>query len=195
MNFSHKQREPEPKEPVVAAKDQVKFRQQKPKPAAELPPMGRVEIEKEKAAIKEPQQGPEIPKEEIIPAKDQVQIKKQYKPKPKEAHEGMKLEEKSLKQTPPVVKQYVLFISFYILYVLVCMLLSIYGHIWNAIYQPDCYSEIWRSQMHLLKRGLRFFTDYLRVLYFSLKDFNFREEERSKVPSTVSGHVLFGCTQ
>lgn len=55
---------PEPeKEVVIPARDQVKFKMAKPKPAAELPPAEHVEIEKEKAKIALVKQGPEIPKE------------------------------------------------------------------------------------------------------------------------------------
>ncbi|CAD5224123.1 unnamed protein product [Bursaphelenchus okinawaensis] len=95
--------EPEP-EVVVPARDQVKLRGAKPKPAAELPSNERVRIQEEKAKIRQPQQGPEIEKEKVIPHKDQVNIKQKFAPKEIGPTDHVVVESGPLKGTPQVVK-------------------------------------------------------------------------------------------
>uniref|UniRef100_A0AC34RI08 Ig-like domain-containing protein n=1 Tax=Panagrolaimus sp. JU765 TaxID=591449 RepID=A0AC34RI08_9BILA len=99
------QREAPPAEVHVPARDQVKFRTAKPKPAAELPPQDRVVIADEKAKLKQVQQGPEIEPEPVIPAKDQVQIKKSFQPKEVKQFDKVKVDAEPLKNTPEVVKK------------------------------------------------------------------------------------------
>ncbi|CAG9532190.1 unnamed protein product [Cercopithifilaria johnstoni] len=92
------------KEVEIPARDQVKFKLAKPKPATELPPAQHVEIEKEKAKLASVKQKPEIPKQVEVPAKDQVQIKQKFQPKVMKPSEASVIESGPLKETPAVVK-------------------------------------------------------------------------------------------
>ncbi|VDK66159.1 unnamed protein product, partial [Onchocerca ochengi] len=92
------------KEIVIPARDQVKFKLAKPKPATELPSAQHVEIQKEKAKLASVKQGPEIPKEAEVPAKDQVKIKQKFQPKVMKPSEASVIESSPLKETPAVVK-------------------------------------------------------------------------------------------
>ncbi|KAM3716725.1 Kettin [Dirofilaria immitis] len=93
------------KEIVIPARDQVKFKLAKPKPAIELPTAQRVEIQKEKAKLASVKQKPEIPKEREMPAKDQVKIKQKFQPKVVKPSEASVIESGPLKETPAVVKR------------------------------------------------------------------------------------------
>uniref|UniRef100_A0A915PRJ2 Ig-like domain-containing protein n=1 Tax=Setaria digitata TaxID=48799 RepID=A0A915PRJ2_9BILA len=96
---------PEPeKEVVIPARDQVKFKWAKPKPATEMPSVQHVEIEKEKAKLASVKQKPEIPKEAEVPAKDQVKIKQKFQPKVVKPSEATVIESEPLKETPAVIK-------------------------------------------------------------------------------------------
>ncbi|MCP9264543.1 hypothetical protein DINM_022655 [Dirofilaria immitis] len=90
------------KEIVIPARDQVKFKLAKPKPAIELPTAQRVEIQKEKAKLASVKQKPEIPKEREMPAKDQVKIKQKFQPKVVKPSEASVIESGPLKETPAV---------------------------------------------------------------------------------------------
>ncbi|VDN06754.1 unnamed protein product [Thelazia callipaeda] len=96
---------PEPEiEPVVPARDQVKFKVAKPKLAAEFPTAQHVEIDKEKAKLAFVKQGPKIEKEIELPAKDQVKMKQKFQPKIVKPFESPVIESGPLKETPVVVK-------------------------------------------------------------------------------------------
>nr|CDQ05422.1 BMA-KETN-1, isoform j [Brugia malayi] len=92
------------KEVMVPARDQVKFKLTKPKPATELPSAQHVEIQKEKAKLASVKQKPEAPKQVEVPAKDQVKIKQKFQPKVMKPSEASVIESGPLKETPAVVK-------------------------------------------------------------------------------------------
>lgn len=95
--------EPE-RELNIPARDQVKLKGAKPKPADEKEPIEHVRIEEDKARLRAVQQGPEIEPEKVIPHKDQVQIKQKYQPKSVNLGEHVVVESEPLKGTPAVVK-------------------------------------------------------------------------------------------
>ncbi|KAI6230227.1 Hemicentin-1 [Aphelenchoides fujianensis] len=95
--------EPE-REANIPARDQVKLKGQKPKPADEKPPVEHVQIEEDRAKLRAVQQGPEIEPERIVPHKQQVQIRQKYAPKPVDQGEHVYVDAKPLKDTPDVVK-------------------------------------------------------------------------------------------
>lgn len=95
--------EPE-RDPNIPARDQIKLKGAKPKPADEKEPIQHVTIEEDKARLRAVQQGPEIEPERIIPHKDQVQIKQKYQPGPVKQGEHVYVESGPLKTTPTVVK-------------------------------------------------------------------------------------------
>lgn len=89
----------------VPARDQVKLRGAKPKPAAELPSNERVRIQEDKAKFRSVQQGPEVVPEKVMPHKEQVNIKQKYAPKATGPVDHVVVESGPLKNTPEVVKQ------------------------------------------------------------------------------------------
>ncbi|KAI6199682.1 hypothetical protein M3Y96_00652800 [Aphelenchoides besseyi] len=95
--------EPE-RELNIPARDQVKLRGAKPKPADGKTPVEHVQIEEDRAKLRAVQQGPEIEPEKIVPHKEQVSIRKKYQPKRAEPGEHVYVESGPLKDTPPVVK-------------------------------------------------------------------------------------------
>lgn len=89
---------------VVPARDRVKFKLAKPKPATEIPSAQHVKIQKEKAKLAFVKQKPETPKQIEVPAKDQVQIKQKFQPKVMKPSEAPVIEIGPLKETPAIVK-------------------------------------------------------------------------------------------
>lgn len=88
----------------IPARDQIKFKAAKPKPAGEKDAIEHVRIEEDKARLRAVQQGPEVEKEKVIPHKDQIQIKQKYQPKSVDQGEHVYVESGPLKGTPVVVK-------------------------------------------------------------------------------------------
>ncbi|VDK72603.1 unnamed protein product [Litomosoides sigmodontis] len=93
------------KEVVVPARDQVKFKLAKPKPATELPSVQHVKIQEEKAKLASVKQKPAASKQIEVPAKDQVQIKQKFQPKVVKPSEAPVIDSGPLKETPTVVKE------------------------------------------------------------------------------------------
>lgn len=101
----HQMEEPE-KEVNVPARDQVKLRGAKPKPADEIVGIGdHVRIEEERARLADVKQAPPIEPEVFVPHADQIHLKEKYKPKKVEPLEPGQVESGPLKETPAVVKQ------------------------------------------------------------------------------------------
>ena len=101
------QREQIEREVDVPARDQIKLRGAKPKPAEQPEPAAHVQIEEERARLRAVQQGPEPEKEKIVPHREQANIRQKYQPKAARAGEHVTLDAGSLKDTPSVVKTYV----------------------------------------------------------------------------------------
>lgn len=95
---------PPSNEPNPPAKDLVKLRTAKPKPAEESPLVEHVQISTERASLGVPKQAPEQPVEAIPVAADQVQLRQAYKPKTVGASESTRIEETTLRETPTVTK-------------------------------------------------------------------------------------------
>jgi hypothetical protein len=104
VNYSFKRRPPVLKESNPPAKDQVKLRIAKPKPAEESPSLEHVTISTERAAHIVPDQPPAPEIEKTLVAADQVQLRQAFKPKAGVVNEPTRIEEKALKETPSVVK-------------------------------------------------------------------------------------------
>ena len=98
---------PEPEqEPSIPARDQVRFRTAKPKPATQAPPTDHVTIDEQKARVVEPRQGPPIEQEPFVPHAQQVQMRQKFQPKVVKPLEPTPIEpEQPLKDIPPVVKE------------------------------------------------------------------------------------------
>ncbi|CAI4222564.1 unnamed protein product [Auanema sp. JU1783] len=93
-----------PKEVEVPARDQIKLKTAKPTRVEQVNAGEHVKIADDKAKIKPVSQGPEKEKDDVKPHKDQVQLKTKFAPKKVEAFDAVKVESKTLKDTPPVVK-------------------------------------------------------------------------------------------
>jgi hypothetical protein len=91
---------------VIPARDQVQFKQAKPKPLTSAPSFEHVTIDDQKARMVDPQQAPPIEVEPFVPHAQQVQMRQKFQPKVVKPLELTGVEpDQPLRDIPPVVKE------------------------------------------------------------------------------------------